>query len=178
METRPKLIDGFLKVMAWVVFVGLCIQAGALLFNFVYSAFRPIAAANLYNGLNLSSLLATDPGHYWAVASLVVGVLVAKAFVFYLVIAALTEVDASRPFSQPVAMRISQIGYNALAAALLGFVGARYCQHLQKRGLDLDTVGQFWDDTKALLLMAAVVFVIARIFQKGLALQTENDLTV
>lgn len=178
MEMRPKMIDGFLKVMAWIVFIGLCIQAGTLLFNFVYSAFRPIAAANLYDGLNLSSLLASDPGHYWAIASLVVGVLLAKAFVFYLVIAALTEVDANRPFSQPVAIRISQIGYNALGAALLGYIAAHYCRHLQKRGLDLDSVGQFWDDSKALLLMAAVVFVIARIFQKGLALQNENDLTV
>lgn len=178
MEMRPKLIDGFLKVMAWIVFIGLCIQAGTLLFNFVYSAFRPIAAANLYDGLNLSSLLASDPGHYWAIASLVVGVLLAKAFVFYLVIATLGQLDANRPFSHPIYQRIVQIGYNALVAAALGFIAASYCRQLAKRGLELDTVGQFWDDSKALLLMAAVVFVIARIFQKGLALQTENDLTV
>ncbi|WP_103924999.1 DUF2975 domain-containing protein [Algoriphagus boritolerans] len=47
-----------------------------------------------------------------------------------------------------------------------------------KRGYDVDSVGQFWDDYSAFLMMAAVVFVIAQIFKKGLELQSENDLTV
>ncbi|WP_332911252.1 hypothetical protein [Algoriphagus boritolerans] len=39
-----------------------------------------------------------------------------------------------------------------------------------KRGYDVDSVGQFWDDYSAFLMMAAVVFVIAQIFKKRLGI--------
>ncbi|MBN2666855.1 MAG: DUF2975 domain-containing protein [Bacteroidales bacterium] len=37
---------------------------------------------------------------------------------------------------------------------------------------------QFWVDSQAFILMAAVVYVIATIFKKGLEIQNENDLTI
>jgi hypothetical protein len=39
-------------------------------------------------------------------------------------------------------------------------------------------LNQFWADSQAFIIMAAVVYVIATIFSKGVALQNENDLTV
>jgi hypothetical protein len=39
-------------------------------------------------------------------------------------------------------------------------------------------LNQFWEDSQAFILMAAVVYIIATIFKKGVEIQNENDLTV
>jgi hypothetical protein len=65
-----------------------------------------------------------------------------------------------------------------LWTGLLGLIAEGYFDRLTKIGLDVDAAGTFLDDSKAMILMAMVVFFIARIFQKGIELQTENDLTV
>ncbi|MBL0099480.1 MAG: DUF2975 domain-containing protein [Saprospiraceae bacterium] len=36
----------------------------------------------------------------------------------------------------------------------------------------------YWADIASFLMMAAIVFVISQIFNKGLEIQNENDLTV
>ncbi len=46
------------------------------------------------------------------------------------------------------------------------------------RGYEIDQLDQFWVDSQAFILMAAIVYVIATIFKKGIELQNENDLTV
>ena len=41
-----------------------------------------------------------------------------------------------------------------------------------------DNLNQFWSDSEAFILMAAVIYIIAIIFNKGVDIQTENELTV
>ena len=35
MEISQKTLDTAIKVLTWIIFIGLCIEAGAILFNFV-----------------------------------------------------------------------------------------------------------------------------------------------
>jgi hypothetical protein len=49
---------------------------------------------------------------------------------------------------------------------------------LQHHGYEIDQLNEFWVDSEAFILMAAVVYVIAIIFKKGIEIQNENDLTV
>ena len=45
-------------------------------------------------------------------------------------------------------------------------------------GYEIDNLNQFWEDSQAFILMAAVIYIIATIFKKGVEIQNENDLTV
>jgi CRISPR/Cas system endoribonuclease Cas6 (RAMP superfamily) len=45
-----------LSIVAWVIFVGLCIEAGALLVNFFISLYKPEFVQNLYQKLDLSQM--------------------------------------------------------------------------------------------------------------------------
>lgn len=45
-------------------------------------------------------------------------------------------------------------------------------------GLVTDPLNQFWEDSQAFILMAAVIYIIATIIKRGVELQNENDLTV
>ena len=56
MKKETKFTWNLIKLFCWLIFAGLSVQTGALLFNYIYSIFKPIAAENLYLGLNLSSI--------------------------------------------------------------------------------------------------------------------------
>ncbi len=48
MTTKNVFIFKGLQIIAWIIFVGLSIEAGALLVNFVFSLYRPEFLHNLY----------------------------------------------------------------------------------------------------------------------------------
>ena len=56
MTKKNDAILKVLHVVSWIAFIGLCIEAGALIFNFVYALFKPIASHNIYKGLDLSEM--------------------------------------------------------------------------------------------------------------------------
>jgi len=47
-----------------------------------------------------------------------------------------------------------------------------------RHGFVTDNLNQFWTDSQAFIIMAAVIYIIATIFKKGVDIQNENDLTV
>jgi hypothetical protein len=86
--------------------------------------------------------------------------------------------DLSKPFHSFVARQISQISYYTLSIGLLSYIASQTAKNLSHHGYEIDKLGQFWVDSQAFILMAAVIYIIAIIFKKGIEIQTENDLTV
>lgn len=84
------------------------------------------------------------------------------------------KMDLKRPFNTFVSRQISQLSYFTLAIGLLSYI-AKQSPHVVVTG---DNVNQFWEDSQAFILMGAVIYIIATIFQKGVEIQNENDLTV
>lgn len=56
MSKRNNYVFIGLQIVAWVIFVGLCIEAGALLVNFIYSLYKPDIIQNLYQKMDLSEM--------------------------------------------------------------------------------------------------------------------------
>lgn len=167
-----------LKIISWVIFIGLCIETGALLFNYVYSLFRPVATNNLYQGLNLSELYNQSTTLYSYLFSLVIFLSAMKAYVFYLVIKLFMKLNLAKPFDEVVRYYITQISWFVFFTGMSSYLAHQFTKHLLHKGYEVDAVSHFWNGTEAFLLMAAVLFVIAQIFKKGIELQHENDLTV
>jgi hypothetical protein len=90
----------------------------------------------------------------------------------------LLKLDLSKPFNSYVSSKILQISYFTLSIGLLSYIARESAKNLQHRGYEIDQLDQFWVDSQAFILMAAIVYVIATIFKKGIELQNENDLTV
>jgi hypothetical protein len=167
-----------LHIVAWVIFVGLCIEAGALIVNFVYSVFKPEIVGNLYQKLDLSGMYQQSKWAYFGMYSFVIFISVIKAMLFYIVIELLYKLDLAKPFSIFVAKKISQISYCTLLIGIFSFIARQTAKNLSHHGYEIDKLSQFWVDSQAFILMAAVIYVIATIFKKGVDLQNENDLTV
>jgi hypothetical protein len=176
-----KNMDAMLKglhVMSWIIFIGLCIEAGALIFNFVFTFFNPIASNNIYEGLNLSEIYEKQTSHFIGLMSFVLALAVLKAYLFYLVVNIFLKLNLLKPFDFKIANLIEKISYEAVAIAVLSFVAHTYTTHLIKGGYEVSNIENHWNDTTAFLMMAAILFVVSQVFKKGIELQNENDLTV
>ena len=97
---------------------------------------------------------------------------------FYIVIKLVSKLDLSKPFSSFVSRQISLISYYTLSIGVLSYIARQSAQNLMHRGYEINQLEQFWVDSQAFVLMAAVIYIIAVIFKKGIDIQNETDLTV
>lgn len=167
-----------LKIVAWIIFVGLCIEAGGLIVNFFFSIYKPEFVHNLYQKLDLSDMYQRSKWAFFGMYSFILTISILKAFLFYVVIRLITKLNLSKPFNNFVSEQITQISYYTFSIGILSYIARETARNLQHKGYVIDQLNQFWEDSQAFILMAAVIYVIATIFKKGVEIQTENDLTV
>jgi hypothetical protein len=178
MSKNKDFVLDVLNVVSWIIFIGLCIEAGALLFNFIYTLFRPVATHNVYKGLDLSELYENQFSHYVGVMSFAIVLAVLKAYLFYLVVKIFLKLNLVNPFSSEIAKLIEKISYEAFAIGIVSAVAHQYTMRLIKSGYEVSHIGEYWNDIAAFLMMAAIVYIISKIFNKGIELQNETDLTI
>lgn len=173
---QPSLM--LITVVIWSIFIGLCIQAGALLFTFVYSLFNPVVSQNLYEGLNLSALREQNIWYYGGVLSIVLFIAGQKAYLFFLMIRIFLKINLIQPFSREVSKLISSISYVALEIGAGIIIASGIFKWMQVRGYELDRVPQILGGGFEFLLMAALLVAIGMVFKRGVEIQEENELTV
>ena len=167
-----------LYIVAWLIFVGLSIEAGGLLVNLFCSLYKPEFVQNLYQKLDLAQMYKDSRLAFFGVYSFILIISILKACLFYTVIRLMHKMDLSRPFSTFVAGQISQISYYTLSIGLLSYIARQLVNNLMHHGLVPDNLNQFWTDSQAFILMGAVIYIIATIFKKGVEIQAENELTI
>ena len=178
MAKQNVIVFQFLKIAAWIIFVGLCIEAGKLGVNFLFSIFKPEFVKNLYEKIDLSEMYDRSEWVFYQMYSLVLTIAILKAILFYQVIILVTKIDLNSPFNQFVSDKIFKISYQTFSIGIISFIARQLAKNLAHKGFVVDILNQFWEDSQAYILMAAVVYVIATIFKKGIDIQTENDLTI
>ncbi len=178
MSKRNNIVFKALHIVAWVIFVGLCIEAGGLIVNFIFSLFKPEFVQNLYQKLDLTEIYKDNKWTFFGIYSFILSISILKAFLFYIVIRLMHKMDLTKPFNTFVSNQILQISYYTLVIGLFSFIARQIAKNLMHHGFDTDSLSQFWADSQAFILMGAVVYIIATIFKKGVDIQNENDLTV
>lgn len=178
MSKNNKVVLQVLHVISWVIFIGLCIEAGALIFNFVFTLIKPIASQNIYKGLNFSEMYEKQFLHYVGVMIFMIVLSVLKASLFYLVVLIFQKINLVNPFHETIGKLIEKLSYEALSIAIISVVFIQYTKQLLHKGYVVSNLEHYADDTAAFFMMAAILFVIAQVFKKGIELQKENELTV
>jgi hypothetical protein len=173
---QPALM--LITVVIWAIFIGLCIQAGALLFTFIYSLFNPIVSQDLFEGLNLSALREQNLWYYAGVISIVLFIAAQKAYLFYLMIRVFLKIDLVHPFSREVSKLISAISYVAFQIGVGIILASGWFKWMQIRGYELDKAPGMVGGGFEFLLMAALLLAIGMVFKRGVEMQDENELTV
>ena len=167
-----------LYAVAWLIFVGLSIEAGGLLVNFFFSIFKPEFVENLYQKLDLTDMFKESKMAFFGIYSFVLSISILKAVLFYIVIHLMHKMDLKKPFDTFVSNQIFKLSYFTLSIGLLSFIAKQIANDLTHYGFITENLHPFWVDSEAFILMGAVIYIIATIFKKGVDIQNENDLTV
>ena len=176
---RTKQILNVLHVLSWIIFIGLCIQTGALLISFFVSlVINPAGARNLHMGLNLSELHASNSSHYVVLVMFIIFLSALKAYIFYLVIKIFLKINLKHPFSPEVASLITKISYLALSIGIITLAVNIYCDWLIENVSSLPTLHRYLGGIGEFLLLGGIIFIIAQVFKRGIEIQSENELTV
>jgi hypothetical protein len=175
MRTHSSFILKTMNVIFWIIFIGLCIKAGTILFSYIISmVVNPVARHNLYMGLNLSDLYDYSIAQYSLIMMIMLVLAGMKAYIGYGVVQIFMEMKMEKPFSEGIHDILIKISRIALWAGLLAIVGQAWSKELMKKDLDIPIN---WSSGE-LLFFAGVIYVIALVFQKGMELQSENELTI
>ena len=179
MITKSKdLVFKGLHVVAWMIFIALCIEAGSLVVNFIYSLVNPKVVHNLYMKLDLSDMYEKNRWIFFGIYSFLLFIALLKAYLFYIVIRLLMKFDLSNPFSSFVSEQINQISYYTFSIGIISYIAREIARNMEHHGIDTNKLNQFWADSQAYILMSAVIYIIATIITKGVEIQKENELTV
>ena len=178
MSRKNSFIFRVLQVVAWIIFVGLSIEAGGLVVNFIFSIYNPGMVQHLYQKLDLSAMYTQSRWAFFGIYSFILVIAFYKAYMFYIVTVLVSRFDLAKPFSEFVADHIRKISYYTFFIGLISYIARQVAKTLTHHGYNVEDLDQFWADSQAFILMAAVIYIIATIFSKGVELQTENELTV
>ena len=98
--------DYFLKalnVLSWIIFIGLCVQAGGIIVNtFITLWLNPAGAGKFWMEINLIELHQYNQSFFITLASQLIIVAVLKAIMFYLIVK--TFHDKKLTLSEPFTM--------------------------------------------------------------------------
>ncbi|MGC4035452.1 MAG: DUF2975 domain-containing protein [Chitinophagaceae bacterium] len=182
MTITTKQILKVLYVLSWIIFVGVCVEAGGFIFNaFFTMVINPIDAKHFWPNIDFLALYNYDKGQFLVITFFMSLVAVMRAIIFYLIIKLLhdKELDMTRPFNKRVVGFILRISFWSLLIGLFSAWGMNYREWLFKKGIAMPEIQYMrLDGADVWLFMAVILFVIAQVFKRGIELQTENDLTV
>ncbi len=172
-----------LQILSWIIFIGLCIEAGGIAVNTIITLFiNPLGVENFWEGANyLSSLYTFDQGHFIVITLTMIIAAVLKAIMFYLIVKLFTDkkLNISQPFSLELRRFIFKLTYLALGIGLFSHFGLKYSAWLTKQGLtEANLQSLHIAGADVWLFMAVIFFVIVQIVKRGIEIQSENDLTI
>lgn len=182
MKMSTKQILNLLHILSWIIFIGVCIEAGGFIFNAFFTlVINPSDAGHFWREIDFSHLYAYGTGYFIAEVLLIIFVSIMKAYMFYLIVKMLgnKSLSMSHPFSAEMGRFIFRIAYMALRIGILAWIAVGYNDWLVKQGVKMPEIEYLrLGGVGVWLFMGMALLVIAQIFKRGIELQSENELTV
>ncbi len=171
-----------LYILSWIIFVGVCIEAGGFIFNgFFTLLIDPNGASKFWTEVDLSALYKFDRGYFFVEILLMSIVGVLRACLFYIILKILHDkkLNMASPFSREVGKFIFKLAYLSLGIGLFSWWGVRYAEWFVSQGVIMPEIHYLrLGGADVWLFMSVILFVIALIFKRGIEIQTENELTI
>ncbi len=182
MSKKASVFTKVLALVSWILFIGLCIEAGGFLFNLIFTLwYNPLGAAKFYKEVDLSQLYNFNQRDFVVVCSLMSIAALLRACMFYFIVEIFhnRQLNLEQPFNEKLKQFILRLSYLALGIGLFSFWGAEYIEGIVSSGLPMPDLRYLrLSGADVWFFMGIVLLVIAQIFKKGIELQNENELTV
>ncbi|WP_438976620.1 DUF2975 domain-containing protein [Polaribacter sp.] len=168
--------EKLLKIMyvfAWLAFIGLCIQTGAILISYFVSYSNPEASKDVFGGLNLYEYYNYSFYQYSLIIIYKVILFASEAYIAFILIKLLKDLDINNPFNKKVSSLMQKTSFSIFFLWIIAIIHNTHIQFIgKKQGFEMELFSSDF------VFLAAVIFIFTKIVQRGIELQTENDLTI
>lgn len=175
MKTTSQFIPRLVQITFWVIFIAQCVKAGTVLFLFVGSVI-PGSSIPIDYLSGLETAFSGERGLYIYISfmTLVLGVEILKAYVAYYGVLVFKDFQLDNPFESNVVINTTMMSKVFFSAGIVAYITQGVAQWLSKKG-----VGSSLDyNPMEYLFMAAILYLIAKVVEKGIEVKRENDLTI
>ena len=180
MELRisSKHMLTLLYIISWIIFIGVCIEAGSFITNAIFTLGVNSENASLFGLTNLYSF---DPGYYLVIIIMMTIAGVMRVIMFYLIVKLLREqkLQMMQPFNRDIVRFIFNVSYLAVGIGMFSSWGVKYVGWFGKQGVQMPGIQTLrLGGADAWLFMGATLLVITHLFKRGIEIQTENEFTI
>lgn len=166
----------FLSLLAWISFVGVSIEAGGLLVNFVVSLIKPEIVENLCQKLNLLDLYTDQKILFFGIYGFILPLAFLKSVFFYRVITLLQKLKMSNPFTSYLTSQIAGMAYFSLTVGAITYLAGQIAESMFVQDFVREQLQAFWSDSGAFILIGGLIYITAISLKKGVRIQNEDDL--
>lgn len=171
------------EVFAWIIFLGLSVEVGALICNTVITLFFNTNGVQHFwdEPKYMAQLITTNDYHFVVIASNMIIVGVLKSIMFYLIIKLLSgkQFNMEQPFSNTLKNFIQNTAILCLGIGIFASYGSKYAISISKQGYPTpDIQALHIGGADVWIFMSIILFLIKLIVHKGIELQKENSLTI
>ena len=162
-----------MKFFSWFAFIGLMIKTGTILVTYLLSINDSEFSKNIYEGMNLFEYREYSFVQYSFIISYKILLYAAEAYIAFLVIKLLKNLNIKLPFNNDVQKLMQQISYGIFYLWILAIVHNTHMQLIgKKHGFEMYLFSSDF------VFLSIVIFIFAQIVKRGIEIQSENDLTI
>jgi hypothetical protein len=182
MKTKIDITFKLLNLASWIIFVGLTIETGGYVTNAIVTLFfNSEWAAHFWGNLDLSRLYAFDLGLFICFIVGLTTISLLKTILFYHTISIFhkKKFDLENPFNETIKDYVFNFAYIAIAIGLFSYAGKMFFNWIIFQGITIPSLENLnIGGSDVWIFMGITLLIIAKIFNKGVELQNENDFTV
>lgn len=182
MTIKTDYILNALHVLSWIVFIGLCLDAGIfIVYTVLTLVLEPAVAAKMWKEVDLTAVYNYSQSHFVTLTSLIIITTILKALMFYVIVLFFYKknFNLTKPFNETTKKFVLKLGYLSLGIGFFSSWGTGFVEGLVRKGVSIpDLRFMRLAGADVWWFMGIVLMVIAFIFKKGIELQNENELTV
>lgn len=180
MYLRPKP-DGKTKQVlmgmhfyAWIAFIWMILYAGGSLFELITGVLDGEQKATLFQDAAMAPIRQFSVWHYAIFGSYTVALFVLKSFLLFYLIRFLFKMNPVNPFNREIARILEKISYTLILATIIVLLHDIHAAWLPA---SVKPFPEFWN-LNEYLFVTGLVYIIARVFKRGVAMQSEKDLII
>ena len=182
MSIKTDYILNALHVLSWIVFIGLCLDAGIfIVYTVLTLVLEPADATKMWKEVDLTAVYNYSESYFVTLTALIIITTILKALMFYVIVLFFYKknFNLSKPFNETTKKFVLNLGYLSLGIGFFSSWGTGVGEGLTQKGVSLPDLRYMrLSGADVWWFMGIVLLVIAIVFKKGIELQNENELTV
>jgi hypothetical protein len=175
MNKKTDTYIKFVSFFAGIAMVAYAIEGGSKIISTIVAMINPVAAKNLYMGLDMSAIYAESKLWFLMSMSIMIAIPLLKMGVWWAAIWMLKKLDIDNPFKQDMTKGFNRVIQLLNAIVILSVIGNFWIKWLIKK------VGAFEAprfNMEEYIFMTLLIFIFSLVFRKGHELKQETDLTI